>query len=228
MKPTPCGARRFALMLVALTASSALSGCSNPLKNSAPRSEYFVLRDLTPGNSPTAASDANANPGAGAPGAPTPKVLMVAAGATPTLFDSERMVFSADGVSRAYYHFANWSERPGRSIVSLTEARLARDPSWRSVVSPVAGVRGDLMLTLKLEELTHDDSVKPGMMQVAFTAELMDWRQRNLVQRRRFERSVAVDARNAAGAAHAANRAVTLLLDELSAWTRDAALGGPK
>ena len=228
MKPTPRGARRFTMMWLGLTALSGLAGCSNPLKNSAPRSEYFVLRDLTSGASMSASSSAGSHSGTAGSAAATPRVLMITAGASPTLFDSERMVFSPDGVSRTYYHFANWSERPGRSIVGLAEARLARDPAWKSVVSPVAGVRGDLLLTLKLEEFTHDDSVKPGIMQVAFTAELMDWRQRTLVQRKRFERSVTVEARNAAGAAEAANRAVTRLLDELSVWTRDAALSPPK
>lgn len=230
MRPSRCVLRGVMVCALALTAMGGLSACSNPLKNSAPRSEYFVLRDLAPIPATTAAP-ANQTGGVAATpaaGAGSPRVLMIAAGPTPTLFDSERMVFSPDGVSRAYYHFANWSERPARSLVQLAEARLAQDPAWKSVVSTVAGARGDLLLTLKIDDLTHDDSKQPGTVRVAVTAELLDWRQRRLLQRRPFERSVSVEARNAAGAAAAANRAVTLVLDDLGAWARETAVGVQK
>jgi len=236
VNPSRLTFRGAMLCAVALAVLGGLSACGNPLKNSAPRSEYFVLRDLapSPATSPaTSATPAAASAGSSVLAAPalaagTSRVLMIAAGPTPTLFDSERMVFSPDGVSRAYYHFANWSERPARSLVQLTEARLAQDPAWKSVVSTVAGVRGDLLLTLKIDDLTHDDSKQPGTVRIAVTAELLDWRQRRLVQRRPFERNVSVEARNAAGAAAAANRAVTLLLDDLGAWTREAAVSVQK
>lgn len=232
MNPSRMAFRGAMVWAVALAVLGGLSACGNPLKNSAPRSEYFVLRDLgpaaAPSATPAAASTVSSVVAAPALAAGTPRVLMIAAGPTPTLFDSERMVFSPDGVSRAYYHFANWSERPARSLVQLTEARLAQDPAWKSVVSTVAGVRGDLLLTLKIDDLTHDDSKQPGTVRFAVTAELLDWRQRRLVQRRPFERNVSVEARNAAGAAAAANRAVTLLLDDLAAWAREAAVGVQK
>ena len=58
------------------------------------------------------------------PGAAIDKVLLVASGAMPGLYDSNRMVFSADGRSRSYFQFGYWSERPAQALLLLAEARL--------------------------------------------------------------------------------------------------------
>jgi ABC-type uncharacterized transport system auxiliary subunit len=84
-------------------------------------------------------------------------------------------------------------------------------------------VRGDLLLTLRIDELTHDDSVQPGQMRIAVVAELVDWRHRRFIQRRRFEHSAPVASADAQGASQAANVAITSLLDALVAWTRTSA-----
>ena len=47
------------------------------------------------------------------------KVLLVASAPGPGLYDSDRMVFSADGRSRSYFQFGYWSERPSQSLLWL-------------------------------------------------------------------------------------------------------------
>ena len=82
----------------------------------------------------------------------------------PGLYDSDRMVFSADGRSRSYFQFGNWSERPAQSLLLLAETRLARSKRFREVASSTSGVRGDLLLSLRLDELYLDavDRAGPG------------------------------------------------------------------
>jgi ABC-type uncharacterized transport system auxiliary subunit len=89
---------------------------------------------------------------------------------------------------------------------------------FRAVMLSTAGVRGDRLLTLRLDELYLDDSVSPGQMRLVFSAELIDWSQRQLLARRMFSHSVPVATRDAPGAALSASRALTALLGELQAW----------
>jgi cholesterol transport system auxiliary component len=196
-----------------------LGGCGS-LDNAAPRFDFFVIEDLrktTPPSFP-------------APSTPTgparPRIdrtLLLTTGPTQALYDSDRMVYTRDREGLAYYQYSNWSERPARRILTLVEARLTHDGAFRAVASTVAGVRGDLVLSLRLDELLHDDSVQPGAVRLSVTADLLDWRTRQLVARRTFEHSAPVPLREARGAARAANEAVTAMLDALSVWTEKSA-----
>ena len=86
-----------------------------------------------------------------------------------------------------------------------------------------SGLRPDLVLNLALEHLYHDASANPGSARVALDAELVAWRERTRVARRRFERVEPVAAEAAASAAAAINRALTGVLDELAPWVEAAA-----
>jgi ABC-type uncharacterized transport system auxiliary subunit len=197
-------------LLVALSCT-ALAACST-LSNKAPRFEFFVIEDLR------------------APGVPATdgrpridRVLLLTTGPAQALYDSDRIVFTRDGAARAYYQYSNWSERPARRILSLAESRLARGGGFRSVAQTLAGVRGELVLSLRLDELVHEDGAADGTVHAGVTAELVDWRTRTLVARRSFSQRAPVARRDARGAAAAASVAVTALLDELTLWVETAA-----
>ncbi|MFN9773807.1 MAG: ABC-type transport auxiliary lipoprotein family protein [Burkholderiales bacterium] len=201
--------RRRALGLAALSAA-ALAGCGT-LSNEAPRFEFFVIEDLRPLAEPSSAPPRS------------PRSLLLTTGPAQALYDSDRIVFTRDGAGRAYYQYSNWSERPARRVLALAEARLARGGGLRSVAQTLAGVRGDIVLSLRLDELIHDDSASPGVVRAAVTAEMVDWRTRTLVARRTFVQRAPVPTRDARGAAAAANVAVTALLDELAPWVEASA-----
>ena len=188
--------------LLLAAAPWALAGCT---LGSSPRRDFYLLRD------------ANAQAPA-PPGPAIDKVLLIASGAMPGLYDSDRMVFSADGRSRSYFQFGYWSERPAQSLLLLAETRLVNAQRFRTVASSTSGVRGDLLLSLRLEELYLDASLDPGQVRLALSAELVDWRERKLVARRSFRQSVAVSPRDAPDLALAGSQAVGLALDELVAW----------
>lgn len=211
--------RRLLFGMPALGAAT-LAGCSAWSINDAPRFEFFVIEDR---HAPAAA-------------APTPsrlprldRTLLVTTGESQALYESDRIVFTQDGVSRAYYQYSNWSERPGRRILALAEARLGASGGFRSVARTTGGVRGDLVLTLRLDELAHHVAEPPGVLRLALSAELVEWRSRTLLARRRFEQSVPVTRIGAAGASQAAGVAVTAVLDSLTEWveTSASAAGGP-
>ena len=216
------GSRRALLRVGATWAAlplAGLAGCGT-LASTAPRFDFYVIEDLLPVPQAVASTSTPSGPR-------VDRTLLLTTGPAQALFDSDRIVFTRDGAARAYYQYSNWSERPGRRIVSLAEARLAQGGSFRAVAQTVAGVRGDQVLSLRLDELIHDDSASPGVLRLAVTAELLDWRTRTIAARRTFSRSTSVDSRDAKGAARAASVAVTELLDELVTWTEASAAAIP-
>lgn len=201
-----------ALPGAALGAPALLAGCDT-LDNRAPRFDFFVIEDLRPARAPAA-------------GARLDLTLLLTTGPTPALYDSDRIVFTTDGPSRSYYQYSNWSERPARRILTLAEARLAARGRFRSVAQTLSGVRGDLVLTLRLDDLTHDASSVPGRARVTVGAEIVEWRARRLVARETFAQAADASSADARGAAQAASVAVTAVLDALAPWA-EATAGAP-
>jgi len=197
------GRRRLLALGASAPLLGVLTGCT---LNDAPRRDFHLLRD--------------AGAGAAAPsGTPVvERALLLDLAASPTLYDSDHMVFSADGISRSYFQFAQWSERPARSLLRLTESRLSAAGPFSSVALSSSGLRGDLLLTLRLDELYLDDARRPGRVQLSFTATLLDWRQRRLIARRSFSGTQDAVTQDAAGLAGAASMVLGALLGELVDW----------
>ena len=173
-----------------------LTGCvSTP---SVPPMQYFVF-----GNGHETASARPASQRSGG-------VLLLHPTSVNAFYDTQRLVFSRAEGQRAYYQFAAWTERPGRAFSDLLSRRLGAS-------STTSGVKGDLILHTRLDELYHDART-PGSVKIAVSAELVDATGRLVGERQRFSRSVPAGSENAAGAVEAANRAVAEVLDDIAAW----------
>lgn len=194
---------KSALVLAAL--SLVLTGCVNfGEKTKIPAVVYYVLNDPVPATDPAPLRA----------GAPT---LLVLDTTTGSFYDTDQLVFSRSAGTRGQYQFARWTERPGKRFADLMRTRLDRQGAWN--VSAAGGyVRGDMLLDTELVEFYHDAAREPGQMRLVLRAELVDLKQRTLLGRRVFEQRVPLTTYDAAGAAQAANLAVSRALDELGAW----------
>ena len=176
-----------------------LAGCiSAP---TVPPMQYYVLAD----------NGAAAEPHRAAAGG---RVLLVHPSAVSAFYDTQRLVYSRAPLERSYYQFAAWTERPSRSFTALLSRRLGAPLT-------TAGVRGDMVLHTRIEQLYHDASATPGRVTLEVSAELIDTTGRRIGEHR-FTRSVATREENAAAAVEAANRAVTEVLDDIAAWCASA------
>jgi cholesterol transport system auxiliary component len=192
-------------VLVLAALSLMLTGCVNlGEKTKIPAVVYYVLND------PVSVTDPAPLRG----GAPT---LLVLDTTTGSFYDTDQLVFSRSAGTRGQYQFARWTERPGKRFADLMRTHLDRQGIWN--VSAAGGyVRGDMLLDTELVEFYHDAASEPGQMRLVLRAELVDLKQRALLGRRVFEQQVPLTTYDAAGAAQAANLAVSRALDELSAW----------
>jgi len=180
-----------------------LAGCMS-IQDVPPR-EYYVLDDL-------------AKASALSPAAQAGRVLLVNPASASPFYDTQSLVFSRSPGQRAYYQFAGWTERPGRRLNELLMRRLEARGSFKSVAVTTAGIKGDFVLSTRIEEFYHDASANPGSVRVEVSAEIVDYAARTIVAQRRFAQSVTAASDNAQAAVAAFNRAATTVLDEMSAW----------
>jgi cholesterol transport system auxiliary component len=199
----------------AVVALGLLAGCL-PTGPSVPPQQFFVLSDLAK----PAAGQRSAQ-GAG-------RALLLNPTVTSSFYDTQSLVYSRAAGQRSYYQFANWTERPGRRFSELLMRRLEARGAFASVASTTAGVKGDVIVNTRLDELYQDASASPGRVVLEVTAEIVDYTERTVVARRRFSQSVATGGDNAAAAVAAFNQATTTLLDEVSAWIEGAGATKPQ
>ncbi len=133
-------------------------------------------------------------------------------------YDSTQLAFSRSEIARAYYQYAAWTERPTKRLSTLIERRLAEREGFKAVANATAGIRGDLLLNLSLEEIYHDTAAQPPVARIALQAALIQASDRSLLARKRFESTAQVKTPDAASAVTALNSATTELIDQLSAW----------
>ena len=81
-----------------------------------------------------------------------------------------------------------------------------------------AGIRGELLLNLALDEIYHDTSVEPQLARLVVHATLIDARSRALIARKTFTENAPVADPAAASAVTALNEAATALIDDMTGW----------
>lgn len=180
-----------------------LAGCVNfGERSNLPAVTHYVLEDAA-ADVPVRAAPADA------------RVLLVLDTGSSGFYDALPIAFSREAGTRGQYQFARWTERPGKRFADLLRARLERQGNWRIASG---SVHGDLVLDTELVELYHDATQTPGTLHFRLRAELIDPKRHSLVDHRTFGQRVPLASFDAAGAAHAANRAVAGVLDELAGW----------
>jgi cholesterol transport system auxiliary component len=163
-----------------------------------PPVQHYVLEDL--GQAPRAQRTSHGG-----------AVLLVQPTSVSAFYDTQRVAYSRAAGQRAYYQFAAWTERPGRAFSNLLSQRLGAPLT-------TAGVRGELVLHTRLEEIYHDAAATPGSVKIAVSVELVDTAGRLVGERRRFTREAKTAAESAPAAVEAANRAITQVLDDIAEW----------
>jgi len=193
---------RVRTMLVACVAA-AVAGCfSIGLGGEGTALSQYRLTDLSPQVEPRATS--------------IDRRLLLSTLPSESIGDTYSMAYTRAVQQRQFYQFASWTDRPSERVVNLLSQRIEARRIFDSVARLGSGVGGGLILNVGVNELVHD--VTAGTARVEVTAELIERRGRNLVERKRFIASAPVAQENAPAAAAALSRALTTLLDEIVPW----------
>lgn len=132
-------------------------------------------------------------------------------------FDTQRMAYTRPGETLQYFAWHEWADTPARLLAVLAEARLDREASFGSVLSGAADVATDLRLELQQVSLLQTVQGTTGSVTLQVKAQIVDTATRRMLGSQRFSISEAAAATPAGGVA-AAERAVTQVLDGISAF----------
>ena len=194
--------RRGRIVLIACIAAS-VAGCfSIGLGGDGTALSQYRLADLSPKVQPRAT--------------PIDRRLLLSTLPSESIGDTYSMAYTRAAQQRQFYQFASWTDRPSERVVALLTERIEARRIFDSVARLGSGVGGGLILNVGVNELVHD--VATGTARVEVTAELIERRGRNLVERKRFAASAPVAQENAPSAVAALSQALTAVLDEFVPW----------
>ena len=148
--------------------------------------------------------------------APIDRRLLTSTLPSESIGDTYSIAYTRAAQQRQFYQFASWTDRPSERVVHLLSQRIEARQIFESVARLGSGVGGGLILNVGVDEIVHD--VGTGTARIEVTAELIERRGRNLVERKRFTTSAPVVQENAPAAIAALSRALTTLLDEVMPW----------
>lgn len=141
----------------------------------------------------------------------------------PTFYQSGALAYSRAAGTRGYYQYARQSEWPAPRITQLLRQRLERAALFPAVAPLGVGVSGGYQLNTRLLDFYHDAAQAPGEVILVLEAELIRRADARLIARTRVETRAPASSHDAAGAARAANHALTQALDRITDWLARAA-----
>jgi cholesterol transport system auxiliary component len=142
-------------------------------------------------------------------------------------FDTPRMVYLTRPHEISYYATNQWAETLPRMMQSLLLQSLEKSGLWRVVVPIPSPVRGDYRLDSLGLALQQELSQPPSKIRVSLRLQLVRLRDQQLVGTRRLEVVEPAPTDDAYGGVVAANRAVAMLLDQVTTWLATCVSEGP-
>ncbi len=136
-------------------------------------------------------------------------------------FETPRMVYLKRPYELEYFAANQWADTPAQMVTPLLVQRLRQSGTWRDVVLLPSLVPGDYRLDVYGFALQQEFLEQPSRVRVTGLVQLVDLKQSTIVGVQRFETMEPAQSENAYGGVIAANRAVALLLDQITDWLRE-------
>ena len=187
-----------ALSVLALAACSALSPTATP-------APAFYALD----------SAALAAPVQARPAAPT---LVIHPPRAAAGFDSQRIIYVRESHKLEYFAHSEWIDPPARMLGPLLVAAIEQTGAFSAVVLTPGAAGGDLRLDTEIVRLQHEFQSSPSRVRFTLRAYLVDDKTRRVLAWRQFEAAVDAASDDPYSGVLAANRAVQMVLQQISAF----------
>lgn len=138
-------------------------------------------------------------------------------------FDSQRIIYVRAAHKLEYYAHNEWVDTPARMLAPLIVAAVQTSGIFRAVVLTPSTAAGDLRLDTEIMRLQHDVGSQPSRVRFTLRAYIVDTATRRVLAWREFDESVAALSEDPYGGVIAANRAVQIVLQNLSTFCTEAA-----
>jgi cholesterol transport system auxiliary component len=210
-----CRAASFMVLGLLIT----LGGCSALLPKPVPPPATFALEAAPRTNKsnkvPVASSDSNT----GAARAPS---LLVSNPLAAPGHDSRRMAYTRSPYQLEYFARNEWVDTPARMLAPLIVATLQADAAFSAVMAAPSTAASDLQLDTTVLRLQQNFNTTPSTVTFTLRASVTNTKTRRVVAWYEFEENVPTLADTPQAGVVAANRAVQLVMVELTAFCRTA------
>jgi len=142
-------------------------------------------------------------------------ILVTATGAR-SGYDTRRMIYTKRAHELEYFTQNQWVDSPARMLTPLLIQSLENSAKYRAVVSSRSAVTADFQLDTEIIRLQQDFTTRPSQIQLTVRAQLTDIQSKRVLASKEFNISEATSSEDPYGGVLATNRAVKILLQQIT------------
>jgi cholesterol transport system auxiliary component len=143
-------------------------------------------------------------------------VLIVTAPRAHGGYDTQRIAYMKQEFSLRYYTRSHWADTPARMLAPLTADALQATGQFQALYAVPGSIAADYRLDTELIRFHQDFTRQPSVVHITLRARLVDLRESRVVATQQFDMVEPAATGDSYGGVVAANKAVSLLLDELA------------
>lgn len=133
-------------------------------------------------------------------------------------FDSSRIIYTREPHKLEYFAHSEWVDPPARMLAPLVVAAIENTGAFRAVIPTPSAATGNLRLDTEIIRLQHEFGTTPSRVHFTLRAYIVDHATRRVLAQREFDAAVPAPSEDPYGGVVAANRAVQIVLEDLSAF----------
>ena len=133
-------------------------------------------------------------------------------------FDSSRIIYTREPHKLEYFAHSEWVDPPARMLAPLVVAAIENTGAFRAVIPTPSAATGNLRLDTEIIRLQHEFGTTPSRVHFTLRAYIVDHATRRVLAQREFDAAVPAPSEDPYGGVVAANRAVQIVLEDLSVF----------
>ena len=150
-------------------------------------------------------------------------VLLVEVPSAAAGYDSNRMVYVRQPQTLEAFTQSNWVDTPARMLAPLIVAAVEGSGVFRAVMTSPSTAAGEMRLDTEVLRLQHEFLGTPSQVRFTLRAYLVESATRRVMATQEFDTAVPADSEDPHGGVVAANRAVRIVLADLSTFCAETA-----
>lgn len=196
--------RLFVVRMIAglLVLVGVVGGCSVLPKPEPVAMDQYVL-EYTPGRTVSESDD-------------DLPVLIVTAARAHGGYDTHRIAYMKQAFGLRYYTRSRWADTPARMLAPLTADAMQATGQFQALYAVPGSIAADYRLDTELLRFHQDFTRQPSVVHITMRAQLVDLRESRVVATQQFDIVEPAATDDSYSGVVAANKAVSLLLDELA------------
>ncbi|MBA3696893.1 MAG: membrane integrity-associated transporter subunit PqiC, partial [Methylotenera sp.] len=136
-------------------------------------------------------------------------------------FDTRHMIYMRQAHKLEYFAHSEWVNAPAHMLAPLIMTAIEGSNAFNAVVLSPANVSGDFRLDSEVVRLQQEFDSQPSKVRFTLRVYMVDNATRKVIAMREFDETAIANSDDPYGGVIAANHAVQLVLEKLTAFCSD-------